>query len=782
MEFESLRYIDICMQESGCEYQFYFDAFDVICILQGVNRFYSGDNHQTFKARLFATDEAIVHALALGKFLKKNIRLLPTHQSELTRIIKRDNSGTEYIFYRKSDNTLKRFLEKDLKFFDKLEYITARQTMTIDDKAIESWIDSDSKEIFKAIFLSYKAGYKDRLQELFGNEIIKIGNYGMEDIEIHDDSLFMALSNAFRHHRPGKESSGSNFSDVTALLFLARAVRDYNEDNSKPLPVYFDSHSYINYIPQDVLDAHFKLVTHMKEGAVCDTSYALRGADFFRIHALINYNSDSPVSEDQIYLGLVRSNESAEKLRENLAFSASKNGIPEIETWYTSENEKLKKKIIDYIEVDFFKTVINVLKKNRLDIINDILVSFKKQELNPESVEVINLHNELILKHITDNIDGLLRETVQMYNTIQFRIRQVIALTERLKEQNQELDIFNHYSLFRFMIPKEYQKLLKQFFSTDGLLGNSQDMSNFSRITLWNYYYRTVYYRHNKGISRNKLLNTNELYILYGTFWILNLYDNLTDFNADSKSLRPLDHSLLMLIGACIDRSIDNCQPEEEELEKYRGIYTNIIEILEQRLEEAASWTGREERDAQIKIVLAYLYFHLWRQQGNNLIVMHHDTDTEEIPYSPEAANVKAINFAREAFGYYKRKDTKSSPYFLYAFNLYIYFIIDTAPNEHFRSISALRSEFINLKGTSKYWHFRYDDTIARNFHRLSLLVQSEKSKLEYISKAVAILKDTVVKYSPLESRDIEEVRSYLGSLENIKGQLEVNLEELVKH
>lgn len=773
MKYENLHYFDICRQEAGRKYQFYFDAVDIIRILQGVNRFYKNDGrNEIYIKELFEEDTPIVHALAFGRFFKEGIRLLPPHQAELARVIQQSKDGNSFVFFRKdvNGNTLKRFLERDLKFFDKLQEMTRPGNVEMTDWGIKSWIDDKNKEIFKAIFLSYKANYSERLQELFSNKIVCIEQYSLDDIQINDDELFQVLSDAFRENRPGKEDRGSNFSDVAALMFLARMVQEYNDDNSKPLPIYFDSHEYLSYLSDDIMDRYFKVYTVLGSGEEAVPAYALRKDDFFRIYALENYNRSAGTVQNDRYLDLIRCGESEEILELERTFEnpVLKRAIPEVGKWFRKGNEELRGRILDYVEVDFFKTVIYTLQKSQPEVINKILQDFKREELNPESAEVIDAQNDLILEYIGSEINELLRDTVDMYNVIQSRIKTVGAVARKFKERNEVLDIFYHYSLFRFLIPKKYQTTLRHFFSEDGLL--SPETANFSRLTLWNLYYRTVYYKHNRRAERGRLLDRNELYILYGSFWILSLQDKLIDFYSKPEYLEELEHPLLMIIGASIDRVIIE-KPDDPDIQKYKKLYATIIRMLEGRLNEQSP----TEDNYEIKVVLSYLYFHLWIQQGNDRLLSGKEYKPQKIIFSPDSANYKAVEFAREALNYFRENQSgRNNSIYLYTFNILVYYVIDTAPDEEFRKIGSLRNEFINLQGTSRDWHFRYDDTVARNFHRLAEMVESKVSKLENIERAIQVLDESITKYKALEGKDIHDVRVYLNTLANIKGGLEI--------
>jgi GTPase SAR1 family protein len=632
-----------------------------------------------------------------------------------------------------------------------------------------SWIGEKYKEVFKAIFLSYKASYTDRFSELFEGKIIQVDTYQIKDIEIDDDSLFFSLTTAFRNHRPNKDLA-SNFNDVAALMYLAKRVAAYNNDNSQPLPVYYDSHNYAEYLTSEILNRYFTLITHTEDGNGELRTSALRSHDFFMLYALFYYKDQEVISEELTYEHFIKEGQSTTDL-EKLVTSSPDVTLPEVSTWYKQENQELKEKILNYVQVDFYKVLFENVSQSRLEVINTILQDFHKKELNEQDTETLAKRNEIILRYLNDEITGLLQETVTTYTEIQSKVRQVGKVAELLRDHNQELDVLYHYSLARFFLPKTAQASIRHFFSKDGIIGD--EYWNISLGTLWNYYCRTVYYRQHPHVASKQLLDINSQYILYGSFWVLGLEDKLFDFNIQPEHLEELDHSLLMLIGATIHQAIILPTGDSKKQDHYSTLYAEIIRILERRLA-----TGRlnQEQQAQIHIVLAYLCFQRWFQEGNKGWLSRSEEERSFLVYDEQSTNYKAINFAKQAYYFYKNQSQKNNASYLYTLNIYIYYVVEAAPNEEFRKIGLLKEEFTILKG-SRDWHFRYDDTLARIFHRMATLVPHNE-QMVFFNQAIEILSESLSSVRALQGKEVQKLRAYLNTLVIIKGELMMSIAE----
>lgn len=123
--------------------------------------------------------------------------------------------------------------------------------------------------------------------------------------------------------------------------------------------------------------------------------------------------------------------------------------------------------------------------------------------------------------------------------------------------------------------------------------------------------------------------------------------------------------------------------------------------------------------------------------------------------------NMLAIQYAREALLFFDKHTSKESKHRIYSLNIYCYYIIDSASDEEYKKITNWIKELIVLKSSINSWHFRYDDTIARSFHRRALMEKSKADKIEYATTALKIIKESLSRLNDLDGRDVKEVQSY---------------------
>ena len=70
--------------------------------------------------------------------------------------------------------------------------------------------------------------------------------------------------------------------------------------------------------------------------------------------------------------------------------------------------------------------------------------------------------------------------------------------------------------------------------------------------------------------------------------------------------------------------------------------------------------------------------------------------------------------------------------------NQYLYYIVEGGSDEEFKSIAiGLADELMGYAGAEKLWQFRYDDTLARYFHRLTKFAKSKPEQRDALDSAL---------------------------------------------
>jgi hypothetical protein len=752
MTNKSLRYLDICLNELNIPHQFYFDANDVIDILNGVHIFYESKSGKEFQKYHFDNENRVIQALAYGGFLGKNINLLPPHQSELADNIKKGlfEPIAQY-------NYLDFFWKNDLNYYSYFEDIINNTYNKFPSKEIEEWVKFKGKDFFKAIFFSYKTSWQERLVEIFEKEYFQINDYNVDDIEIYDQQLFNTLLDAFSHKGSRSNKSENNYRDVISLMYLSRKVKQYNKGKIEQIPVFFDSQNFISIIPHSILKEYFSI----KKGnsKYNSANYALRDADYFKLYSLLAYNQNYP-NEDKNYENFVNKQHIIIELKQMMNEIEINDNFFGSRSKLENNKNKLEEKISNYIDYDFFNTILLKFISEDNEVIKKVYSDIRIPPIKDEIINIIKEKVQLILSNLNKEINEITNWSANIYTTIDKRIEHLREITDKQSSKSQPFEVFNDYSLFRFFIPQEYRIEIKLLFSSDGLLSKEVKTFRGALISIWNLIFTYS--------ATNKNIKEKDLFKIFSSLWILSLHDKIYEIKIKDNSLH---HSLLMLKGACLDRSITEHKRENFNTENLVLNYLEIIKILDDRCLQIKTNKEFDFKYCEIKISLAYLYFHLWLQKGNQLILESNDYINSDTPVNIE--NILAIDAAHEALTIFDKISPAENQHRIYALNIYCYYIIDSASNEVFEKNSYKINELITLKSRINDWHFRYDDTIARNFHRRALLVNSVSSKLYYIKTALNILEESLSKVEELDGRDIKEVISYKLRLQNYYGEIE---------
>lgn len=91
-----------------------------------------------------------------------------------------------------------------------------------------------------------------------------------------------------------------------------------------------------------------------------------------------------------------------------------------------------------------------------------------------------------------------------------------------------------------------------------------------------------------------------------------------------------------------------------------------------------------------------------------------------------------AISYAKQAYNS-AQSDVALQ---VYALNQQLYYIVEGGNLERFKEASGLADELLIHISNADVWSFRYDDTLARYFHRLSVLSKTRAEAAELLDLA----------------------------------------------
>lgn len=760
MTTTSLHYLDVILTEQGAKHQFYFDAGDAIDILNGVHIFYESKAGNEFQTYQFNNEVRVVQALAFGGFLGKKIRLLPPHQVELAEKVR--NGLADPL---PDQNYLEMFWRRDLNYYTTFHDIVSDTSKRLAKAQIEEWVKHKGKDLFKAIFFSYKITWQERLVEVFNQEIFQLKDYTIDDIEVSPyQDLFNELLDCFNKNEKRAARSENNYRDVLSLIYLARKVKQYNKDKTRPVPVYFDSQHFSSLIPNYLLKEFFSFeIGHHRHSVSAQYSYALRGVNYFKLYSLLTYNKHFP-NEDKKYENFISKQHVIADIKKTLDEIQYTERVLGSRSKLEQERQNLEEKVSNYIDYDFFNTVLLKFIVEDDTIIRKVFADINIPPVKEEVILLLKQQIELLLAHLNKEINAITNWSASTFNEVDKRVEILRTITDKIFKKGKDFDVFNDYSLFRFFIPEEFKADIKLLFSSDGVLSKDHKTYKGALVSIWNLLFRSSSHQNDKSES----LREGDLFKLFSSLWILNLHETVEQIKTNSQHLH---HSLLMLKGACLDRAINEAKRDNRSTETFFFQYREIIRILESRLDDSMPGKKDSHQCGEIRIVLAYLYFHLWVQKGNELLLER--VYTFPVSETADGENLTAINYAKEAFLFFDQCTAKENKHRIYALNIYAYYVIDSGSDEEYEKVTSLINELISLKARTNGWHFRYDDTIARNFHRRSLKVSAKESKLNLANAAIKILEESLTFLEDLDGRDIKEVESYKLRLQNYIAEIE---------
>lgn len=742
----------IVLEQQKSKYQFYLDSADVIDILDGIHIYYSDYNN--FDKEYFEQEKRVVQTLAYAGLLKDDlaINLLPTHQAELLEKIRHRD-------HQKEENTqsiLDQMWFEDLALLNKVPNLSYKATLVIEDDNIKSWVHHGKGEsLFKAIHLSDRLSWESRFHQFIStkNSYCQLTTYSSFDIEVFENEweLFRMLVFSLRKKRDRIEKAGNNYRDALALLYIARKVRLYNDQMSNVIPIYFDSQDFSKFISPDILDNYFSIETN---GETTIKYCVLMPPIFFKVYALLKVNPIFP-DEDAKYRNFL---ESLKVIVKSIKLLDKSNVNMQSRTLVTNK-EEIEEIIAKYLKYDFFRLVLldawrddGYLKKRVSENLsgNPKLDDFQLGEIRNEIARMLNL--------LYGEMEDFIYWSSKAYNSLERNVNKIVKLNSEFHLSAQmDLDIFYHFSLFRFNIPIHHQKAISVLFSNTGLFSKSTDTRDTAFIALWKIHFEVSKKQHEE-------IDEEKLFVLFSSFWILNMHDFISHIKINFNISH---HSLLMLNGACLYRVIKE-QYSDEKRSTLHLIFRKILSVLVKR---RADFTGDgTNRFGEISTALSYLWFHLWLQEGGRLYL----ENSKNYTFVTKDKNEVAIKYAKEAFEFYDSNGYSGLSHKLYALNLILYFTIDSCPDETFLEIEDFISLFLSLKSSSSDWHFRFDDTISRNFHRLSLIVSSKERKAHYARLALEYLQRSLDPMKMISNTDIGEIRNYSLILEHYCSGFEI--------
>lgn len=686
--------LELYVSENKIEKYFYFDTTDVADICFGIDRLY--DNHRFLKKR-FLGNEYLVQSLAAGGLLQQSVYMLPPHQDEFERLIERHFSTTSVLHGKPSTDIINNFLV-DAQVYNKFDK-KFTELSSIERKEFIINSASKSEDIYKSLFLCHKIKWKERIKYYFKEKsFIKTTNYKeLKYVEIVRSSIFKPLLNTLDKIRPESKGALNNYYDAIALTYLSHQVDKYNNNETSTIPILYDSKgTFRDVIKESKLDECFciRYTSNSKDYS----SNVVRGDDYFLVYSIFNSVNIFKIDVSKINSSHSKAKEiitSHEKrVNEFLGIYLNK---------YNEENDavikndillKLNEELEEYRKYTFLTSVLIPLMIEPETGLHDTFINI---ELDTENY-VNNQFIEELDQHVLD-LKNNLKTTINKVDKYEY----VLDLNSKIETFRKKFNasdyvkrpfkVLRDYTIIRVLLPEELSGQLEAIVGERGVLSKHSKVSDFHIVDLLEKLLDGLY---NVGQGPN----TN-LVLGIGGLWVFEMYDEIVSLT-NNKPLNDL--SLLFFRSASI-------------LKRHPDTITEVLDLMKHILK-----NFNQENIIEKHIVLAHLNFNIWLMSGTNF------TSTNEIPTKKTNSdyNLIAIGHAKTAYDEANQlKQSSSSVHStflsIYTLNVYLYYSVEGGTVPKFEEAKHLINPFISYTG-AEVWNYRFDDTIARFYHRLSVI------------------------------------------------------------
>lgn len=707
---------DLDQVEHGFSLAFYWDTSDVRRAALGMMDFYT--NSGNFDNTKFDEPATLVCCLAADGWLGP-MKLLRPHQAELSNALTSEFNLTSDPVRPESADEF--FRHVGLRNLTNLAITNFHQKSVEERNEIVAQYAGQAETFFKAV-QSVHGNWRERLASMYRRSLIDLvpeddGDY----LSIFEGEDFRRFRRFFDDSRPAPKKHIPNFSDAAALCLLQRKVSQFKQHKVSVLPRFFESSPLFRQAAES-LDALDSLSYSSKYG---ERIPILRDADYYIFRATFN---------PPAYLAA----KGAKEVRRD-SLESVRHRLKEIE----DASEPLTPEVINGIDVDgrSLHSVITELKQYSFlakvwlryaagdtlaRVSNDYvrcLIDIRDDEAFRKSVHSALAEVSLAL----DKAAHEYKSVSDLWRKLESHIEQVLAKDHR--SVTRTLDAFSFHGLIRFGVPFRYHARIAEVLG--GLRASEEEDGGWAMTEIFRAISETLRVRQDEEATA----------VAMCSLWVLEMDYLISAIHLDI----PRERSWLIAIAAASDiRS------------KRHHALDRSLKELRHRSDQAADPSER----AEIAILLAYLNYHLWRESGGE-IQWRNDRHVQATVSEEElkAQVDSAISFARIA---YDAKHTETLTR-VYAVNIYLYYVTEGAPDSVFRAVFPLADELMHVDNRS-VWQYRFDDTLARFFHRRCVMASTREEKLSKLRQAKVHAALAVE-----QSQGDPFVIAYQGILENVE-------------
>ena len=649
---------------------FYWDTVDVTSALMGMSGLYQGPH---FDRAEFASKRTLVRCLAAAGWLGR-IHMLPPHQEELKNFL--DRSAQSMRGSSIHPVGASQFLSDALgQYVPEIDVESSDYKEQIRDIVLHE--AENAEALFKAI---QSIGHlPTRLQQWQSQDKLDLAPPKRFDYmrAINTPQAERILS-FLTSKRP--ELKINNFTDTMALCYLNSLLQDAARGKS-PLPLLYVSSPTLIEAVRAVDEPDFMTYPAANANRVS----ILRGADYFIFRAVL-----FPKHSSKGASGVA---DAAEETIESLRRVISEMG---------KDGKPVTVDLLNGIHVGGKPLSEAILELKRLLFLDRVWLPFAAaQELEGATREYIQTRQQLatsesykremsqeLLKttHILESNVQAFTAVKELFGTVSKRVGELDAsFFERAIEIS---TLENHYGLIRFgfnvPIDRDLQVILKRLTSTHD---KERDLQIIELIST-------------RG--RADLLPATDFAILCSIFWILNMDSEIIYICRQRRRLPQEQPAWIeVMIASTLLRSRrDGTAEFEETIQRLRSTLASPLPPRDR---------------SYLASGLGYIHFHWWQNKGGTALWRGQSDKKPETTATSIFNN--AVRYAQEAF----RESVGLESLHAYALNQFVFYVTEGGDEETFDRLSLQVDHLIDLEPNKTVWQYRYDDTLARYFHRSSV-------------------------------------------------------------
>ena len=561
--FDTSYYFHYHRLQNNIPYQqLYIDSRDVILMILGIKDFYKG---MAFDEKLLAQDGILMHSLIFGEWLG-SFQLLIPHQDELLFNLNR--------FSKIYDKTTEK--EKN-EFLHHIEELTGLHKDSFSDDStpeeIIKKISAKGKDLYKAQYILNKPDWKQRLKHLHSSKILDYDRQKHDFEAIAKTELFRKLkTKGFDKIRP--RNPKLNVVDTLVLCVLHEKLEKHKQDNSFPLPIYYDPQQlFIKVIEKCGVEDLFSIpiIKGRQLNIIQDTN-------FFLIQALLSKEKEiEPLVSEENLKDYEEFKKISNKINQNISSDQS------IEISHL-------KAIQEFIDTKFIKVFWVERDKDAIDFVQNLIKYLKKDEVQTH----LNQEIEDVQNGIRNRIESytIFRDTYYAVETAWKAVEK--SFTSNLGRHS-ELNVFTVFALTRFSILPETCGDVQELANSLFLRHNDEDLS---------WIISTIVENVSKGLE---LDDRRKLGIGIAILWIFEEY-NLIVRILEKLELKYAYYSQALFHAA----SITKIRSDQQAIK-------DVVEILNCIESHEESYVGQFtiEKNYKLAIGVSYIYYNLWRSNRN---------------------------------------------------------------------------------------------------------------------------------------------------------------------